>query len=99
MEISTVGAIYERNEYELTDDDGNVRLLVCGDKPGAKKWTLFTSRLPLNPPTAQKSATPKNGDVVNIDGVVATVTELFQSNRLSHGKRHTGRLAYGRCVL
>lgn len=79
VEIATVGVIYERHEYELTDDLGLAVLLVCGENPGAKDWTLFTPLTPLVPPTAAQSAAQKIGDTVNVDGVTATIRELFQS--------------------
>ena len=100
VEIAAVGAIYERNEYELTDDDGNITLLVCGEKPGAKDWILFAPLAPLVPPTAQQSAAQKAGDTVNIDGVVAVVSELFQSTvthleNVAPSGWHTGDTRYG----
>ncbi|HXI71167.1 MAG TPA: DUF4178 domain-containing protein [Verrucomicrobiae bacterium] len=79
IEIGEMGAVFERNEYELADDDGHVSLLVCGDKPKSKDWILFTPLDPLVPPTAQRSAAQKAGDTVNIDGVTASIRELFQS--------------------
>jgi hypothetical protein len=78
IEIGGVNSIYERNEYELTDEYGIISLLVCGEKPGVKDWTLYTRLSPLDPPTPQQAATQKTGDTVNIDGVVATISELSQ---------------------
>lgn len=100
IEIGDVGAVYERNEYELTDDDGHVTLLVCGENPQAKDWILFTPLEPLVPPTAQQSAAKKAGDPVNIDGVTGTVRELFQST-VTHMENvapsgwHTGDVSFG----
>jgi hypothetical protein len=79
VEIDEVGAIYERHEYILSDDDGNQSLLVCGEKPDAKDWIFFTPLAPLVPPTPAQAAAEKVGDLVNVDGVVATVDDLFQS--------------------
>ena len=79
VELAEVGAIFERHEYELTDDSGLVTLLVCGEKPGATDWTLYTPLTPLVPPTPQESAAKKSGDVVNLADTTATVSELFQS--------------------
>jgi hypothetical protein len=78
MEVAGVGSVYERNEYELTDGNGNVSLLVCGVKPGTQDWILYTPLSPLTPPTPSQSAAQKAGDTVNIDGVVATISELCQ---------------------
>jgi len=78
MEVAEVGSVYERNEYELTDEYGITYLMVCGEKPGLKDWTLYTPLAPLVPPTPQQSAAKKSGDTVNIDGVTATISELAQ---------------------
>jgi hypothetical protein len=80
MEIGEVNTVYERNEYELTDDYGGISLLVCGEKPGDQSWTLFTPLAPLQPPTAAKCAAQTVGDSVNIDGVTGTIHDVFQSN-------------------
>ncbi|MEY4918439.1 MAG: hypothetical protein RL616_2352 [Verrucomicrobiota bacterium] len=79
VEIAEPGVIFDRHEYMLADDLGTPSLLVCGDAPGATDWTLYAPLVPLLPPTAPESATKKSGDTVNVDGVTATITELFQS--------------------
>jgi hypothetical protein len=79
VEMAEVSAIFERHEYELTDDNGRVSLLVCGEKPGATDWTLYTPLTPLVSPTPQECAAKKCGDWVTIADVTATVRELFQS--------------------
>ncbi|MDR3456968.1 MAG: hypothetical protein P4N60_05945 [Verrucomicrobiae bacterium] len=78
MEVAGAGSAYERNEYELTDETGGVHLLVCGEKPGAKDWTLYLPVTPLTPATPQQSAAHKVGDTVNVNGVVATINERFR---------------------
>ena len=78
VDVGGVGSVYERSEYELTDDYGIVELLVCGEKPGDKDWTLYTPLAPLLPPTPLQAAAQKTGDTVNIDGVTATISELDQ---------------------
>ena len=80
VEIAEVNSIYGRNEYELTDDSGVLALLVCGERPDSKDWTLFTPLAPLPPPPPQQAAAQKVGDSVNVDGFVATVNDLFQSS-------------------
>jgi hypothetical protein len=85
-EIAEVGSDFERHEYQLTDDDGNAALLVCGLKPGDKKWTLFTPLSPLLPPSAKECAAEKIGDIVNVDGLIGPVREIFLSTfRQSEG--------------
>lgn len=79
VEIAEPGVIFDRHEYTLADDFGTTALLVCGDAPGATDWTLYAPLAPLLPPTSFESAAKKSGDVVNVDGVTATITELFQS--------------------
>ena len=79
-EMAEVGAKWERHEYQLTDDDGTIDLLVCGWKPGDKNWTLFASLAPLVPPTAKECAGKKVGDPVNVAGVVGPVSEIFLCN-------------------
>ena len=79
VEIAEVGARFERHEYQLTDDDGQTGLLICGMKAEDKDWELF---LPLSsplPPSPQQCAAKKAGDMVNIDSVVAIVHEMFLS--------------------
>ena len=78
MEVGEVNAVFERHEYELLDDNGNLSLLVCGEQPGATNWTLFTALAPYPIPTAQQAARQTVGDLIHVDGVTATVTELFQ---------------------
>ena len=100
VEIAGVSEIYDRHEYELTDDLGLTALLVCGEKPDAKEWTLFTPLAPLIPPTATQSAAQKVGDTVNVDGVIATVRALFQSTikdvqNVAPTGWHTGDLRFG----
>lgn len=100
VEIGGVSEIYDRHEYELTDDLGLTALLVCGESPGAKDWTLFTPLTPLVPPTASQSAAQKVGDTVNVDGVIATVRALFQSTikdvqNVAPTGWHTGDVRFG----
>jgi hypothetical protein len=78
-EIDEVGLHYERHEYQVTDDFGNNNLLVCGLKPGDKKWTLFTAFVPSQPPRAEDCGAKKVGDLANFDDVSAKVTEIFLS--------------------
>lgn len=79
MEIAQPGVIFQRHEYTLADFSGRERLLVCGDSPQSKDWTLYTPLTPLLPPTPQQAAAKKVGEVENVDGVTATITDLFQS--------------------
>jgi hypothetical protein len=83
VEIAEAGVIYERHEYAVSDGSDAMLLLVCGLGPGAPDWILFSPLAPLEPPTPQQSAARKVGDVVNVDGVVTTVANLFQST--THG--------------
>ena len=79
VDIAEVGLRFERHEFQLSDDDGHPALLVCGLKPNAKEWSLFTPLHPLVPLTPQQAGTVHLGETVNVDGVIAPVTELFRS--------------------
>jgi len=79
IEIAEVNRFYERHEYQLTDDDGNVVLLVCGGEPEAKEWEWFTSLEPLAHVPPEEAASKKLGDVVHVGSVTATVNRLFSS--------------------
>ena len=79
VEIAEPGARFERHEYQLTDDEGQPGLLICGMKADDKDWELFTPLSSPLPPSPQQCAAKKAGDMVNIDTVVAIVHELFLS--------------------
>lgn len=100
VEIAEPGVVFDRHEYTLADDFGLPSLLVCGDTPGATDWTLYSPLAPLLPPTPQQSAAKKSGDTVNVDGVVATVTDLFQStvrsvDTVETNSVHAGEVSFG----
>jgi hypothetical protein len=79
VEVAMVGRKFERHEYLLSDDEGTKVLLVRGSKPGAGDWWLFKPLQPLTPLTPQQAAAVRWGQTVNIDGLVAKISELFQS--------------------
>jgi hypothetical protein len=79
VEVAVVGRRFDRHEYLLSDDEGAKALLVRGSKPGAGDWWLFKPLQPLTPLTPQQAAAVRWGQSVNIDGLVAKVSELFQS--------------------
>ena len=80
VEIAQVGLIFDRHEYELTDDYGMKALLVCGTQTDAGDWILFEQFFPLPPaPTAQKMAAKNVGEAVEIDGFTGRVKEIFRS--------------------
>jgi hypothetical protein len=79
VEIAEVGLRFQRHEFQLTNDDGNQALLVCGLEPNAKEWCLFTPLQPLEPLTPQQAGNIRFGETVNVDGLVAPVRELFRS--------------------
>lgn len=79
VEISQVGARFERHEYHLTDADGNRALLVCGLKPGAEDWVWFTPLAPIEAPTPAQAAALRAGETINVDGWIGPITELFQA--------------------
>ncbi|MEI8290970.1 MAG: hypothetical protein WCH99_16010 [Verrucomicrobiota bacterium] len=80
VEIARVGLIFDRHEYELTDDSGMKALLVCGDQPKAGDWAIYEPFLMLlPPPTASQLAAMKTGDFLKLDGFSGKVSELFRS--------------------
>lgn len=79
MEIGEMNVVFERHEYELLDDQGQVSLLVCGLQPGMTNWVLFAPLTPYPLPTPLEAASQKSGDLIQIDGNIGTVTSLFQS--------------------
>ena len=78
VEIGQVGLRYDRHEYQLVDATGNQALLVYGWKPGGKDWLLFTPLQPLEPLTPQQAGAVRWGQTVNVDGIVAQVSDLCQ---------------------
>ena len=81
VEVAETGLDFERHEYQLTDDDGQTDLLVCGLQPGDKDWTLFTLRFPLLPPTAKECAAKKIGETINVDDIAGPIREIFLCNQ------------------
>ncbi len=79
VQISEVGQIYERHEYNLVDDDGNQSLLVHGLSPGVDDWFHFNALTPLEPLQASQAATMRVGDTVNVDGVVVPIRHIYQA--------------------
>jgi hypothetical protein len=79
VELALVGRKFDRHEYFLSDEAGNKALLVCGSKPGARDWWLFTPVQPPTPLSPAQAAAVRYGQAVNVDGATAKVSELFQS--------------------
>jgi hypothetical protein len=81
-EVAQVGRRFERHEYSLTNADGDKALLICGSKPGAKDWLLFTPLHPAGRLTPQQAGAVKWGQTLMVDGVEAKISSLFQSTFL-----------------
>jgi Domain of unknown function (DUF4178) len=79
VEMAMVGWKFDRHEYVLSDDEGTKALLVRGSKPGAGDWWLFQPLQPLTPLSPQQAAAVRWGQTMNLDGLAAKVSELFQS--------------------
>ena len=82
VEVDEVGARSRRHEYFLTNDEGGSALLIEGMQPGTKDWVLFTPLSPVEAMTPQQAAKVTVGQIVNVDGVVAAVTEIFRSTAI-----------------
>jgi hypothetical protein len=86
VEVAQAGRRFEHHEYSLANSGGEKALLVCGSRPGAKDWLLFTPLHPAEPLTPQQAGAVRWGQTLNVDGVVAKVSSLFQSTlRLVEG--------------
>ena len=83
VDMEEVGLRFTRHEFRLRDGDGNEALLECGITPGASDYYLFSPLHPLEPLTPEQAANVRLGQVVNIDGFVAPVRELFRSTTRS----------------
>jgi hypothetical protein len=79
VEMAMVGRKFDRHEYVLSDDEGTKALLVRGSKPGAGDWWLFQPLQPSTPLSPQQAAAIRWGQTVNLDGLAAKVSDLFQS--------------------
>jgi hypothetical protein len=79
VEMAMVGRKFDRHEYLLSDDEGAKALLVRGSKPGARDWWLFKPLQPETPLSPQQAAAVRWGQRVDVNALVAPVSELFQS--------------------
>ncbi len=79
VEMAMVGRKFDRHEYLLSDEEGTKALLVRGSKPGAGDWWLFQPLQPVTPLSPQQAAAVRWGQTVDVDGLDAKVSELFQS--------------------
>jgi Domain of unknown function (DUF4178) len=79
VELAMVGRKFYRHEYLLSDDQGAKALLVRGSKPGAADWWLFKPLQPQTPLSPQQAAAVRWGQTVDIGGLAARVTDLFQA--------------------
>lgn len=79
VQISEVGRIHERHEYDLVDDDGNKSVLVHGLSPGADDWFHFNALAPLEPLQSSQAAAMRVGDTVNVDGVIVPIRHICQT--------------------
>lgn len=79
VEIAEVGWRFERHEFPLADDEGNSALLISGIAPNTKGWLLLQPLQTDGPLTPPQAGNVRLGQVLNVDGVIAPVTELFRS--------------------
>jgi hypothetical protein len=82
VQVALQGRQFQRQEYGLATDAGDKALLVCGSKPGAEDWMLYTPLQPAEPLTPKQAGAVRLGQTLNVDGVVAKVSELFRSTAL-----------------
>jgi len=79
VEMAEVGSQFERHEFQLQDDDGNLALLVYGTKPKAKDWMLFTLLEPSESLTPRQAGLVTRGQIVRVGSFTVPVGELFRS--------------------
>jgi len=82
VEVALQGRQFQRQEYGLATDADEKAILVCGSKPGTKDGMLYTALHPAEPLTPKQAGAVRLGQTLNVDGVVARVSELFQSTTL-----------------
>ena len=80
VEVAQVGLIFDRHEYELTDDNGAESLVACGDKSDAGDWTFYEQFSPVLPPilNVNQLAAKNVGDSVDLDGFSGRVREIIR---------------------
>lgn len=78
VECAQVARLYDWHEYDLLDEAGNGALLICGLDPGKEDCFLFSELEPVGAFTPEQAAAVRVGQSVNINGIVAPATALFQ---------------------
>lgn len=83
IEVTHVGARYDRHDYRLAADDGSIAWLVSGlnGKPG--EWHYFTSVTPPEHLTPTVAAAYRSGQRITIDDITAIVDRPFQTKVMS----------------
>jgi hypothetical protein len=99
VEVSRVGARFERHEYELVTESGDEALLV--DRLDGKRGWHLLQRWPSPPSLSPESAAGlRLGEAISLDGRALPVQGMFQTRTLSctalQGFASTpGTVAYG----
>jgi hypothetical protein len=79
IKCAQVARLYDWHEYALLDDESNGALLICGLNPGTQDYFLFRQVEPLVALTAEQAAAVRAGQSVNVNGIIAPVSDHFQS--------------------
>jgi hypothetical protein len=79
VQVSEVGVIFERHEFDLRDEEGKEALLIQGWAPDTKDWALFTPLQPAESLRPTDAAALSWGQTVNVDGVEARISQLFHA--------------------
>jgi hypothetical protein len=84
VEVARVSGRHDRHEYILRDGaNQEIALLVNGLSGGAKEWHLLW---PVTGPpglTPYDAATKRNGSLVNVEGSMARIVDLYQSKAVN----------------
>ena len=100
VELDEFGAVFQRHELHLRDQDGNGALLIRGWKPGDKDWCLLTLQDPSEPMTPQQAAAVSCGKNIPCAGTSVPVDALFRFTALKVNtddplQNTTGKVFYG----
>ena len=100
VELDEFGAVFQRHELHLRDQDGNGALLIRGWKPGDKDWCLLTLQDPSEPMTPQLAAAVQCGKNIPCAGTSVPVDALFRFTALKVNtddplQNTTGKVFYG----
>ncbi|HEX7651956.1 MAG TPA: DUF4178 domain-containing protein [Verrucomicrobiae bacterium] len=88
-EIAGYGAVYQRHEYQLVDENGQWLTVTCGNGPTSPDWYAYRELTLSQAPDAMTAAGKKMGDIIVLGRIAATIRVLFQSRIVTLEKSDT----------